>query len=79
MNSYESVSQGEIALFEMKPGKKGYFAENVRQHIGFASHSLLEKFQDGEKLIDVISVTYLNLSVYINSILMNILKKQKNH
>ena len=35
MNSYESVSQGEIELFEMIPGKKGYSAENVRQHIGF--------------------------------------------
>ena len=54
MNSYESVSQGEIELFEMIPGKKGYSAENVRQHIGFVSHSLLEKFQDGEKVIDVV-------------------------
>ena len=55
VNSYKSVSQGEIALFEMKSGKKGYSVENVRQHIGFASHCLLEKFQDGEKVIDVIS------------------------
>lgn len=54
MNAYESVSQGEIELFEMIPGKKGYSAENVRQHIGFVSHSLLEKFQDGEKVIDVV-------------------------
>ncbi|MHB7919693.1 ABC transporter ATP-binding protein [Staphylococcus hominis] len=54
MNAYESVSQGEIELFEMVPGKKGYSAENVRQHIGFVSHSLLEKFQDGEKVIDVV-------------------------
>lgn len=54
MNSYESVSQGEIEMFEMVPGKKGYSAENVRQHIGFVSHSLLEKFQDGEKVIDVV-------------------------
>ncbi|WP_243448985.1 hypothetical protein, partial [Clostridium perfringens] len=41
-------------MFEMVPGKKGYSAENVRQHIGFVSHSLLEKFQDGEKVIDVV-------------------------
>lgn len=54
MNSYESVSQGEIEIFEMVPGKKGYSAESVRQHIGFVSHSLLEKFQDGEKVIDVV-------------------------
>ncbi|MDS0980888.1 ABC transporter ATP-binding protein [Staphylococcus hominis] len=54
MNAYESVSQGEIEMFEMVPGKKGYSAENVRQHIGFVSHSLLEKFQDGEKVIDVV-------------------------
>lgn len=54
MNAYESVSQGEIEIFEMVPGKKGYSAENVRQHIGFVSHSLLEKFQDGEKVIDVV-------------------------
>lgn len=54
MNAYESVSQGEIEMFEMVPGKKGYSAENVRQHIGFVSHNLLEKFQDGEKVIDVV-------------------------
>lgn len=54
MNAYESVSQGEIEIFEMVPGKKGYSAESVRQHIGFVSHSLLEKFQDGEKVIDVV-------------------------
>ncbi len=54
MNAYESVSQGEIEMFEMVPGKKGYSAESVRQHIGFVSHSLLEKFQDGEKVIDVV-------------------------
>lgn len=54
MNAYESVSQGEIEIFEMVPGKKGYSAENVRQHIGFVSHSLLEKFQDDEKVIDVV-------------------------
>ena len=54
MNAYESVSQVEIEMFEMVPGKKGYSAENVRQHIGFVSHSLLEKFQDGEKVIDVV-------------------------
>ncbi|OFQ08813.1 iron ABC transporter ATP-binding protein [Staphylococcus sp. HMSC072E01] len=54
MNAYESVPQGEIEMFEMVPGKKGYSAENVRQHIGFVSHSLLEKLQDGEKVIDVV-------------------------
>ncbi|MCI2902236.1 ABC transporter ATP-binding protein [Staphylococcus hominis] len=65
MNSYESVSQGEIEMFEMVPGKKGYSAENVRQHIGFVSHSLLEKFQDGEKVIDlVLSGIFKSIGLY---------------
>lgn len=47
------------------PGKVGYSAETVRQHIGFVSHSLLEKFQEGERVIDVvISGAFKSIGVY---------------
>lgn len=65
VNSYDSASHDEIELFEMIPGKKGYSAENVRQHIGFISHSLLEKFQDSEKMIDVVlSSVFKSICLY---------------
>ena len=65
INSYESISQGVIELFKMMPGKEGYSAENVRQHIGFVSNSLLEKFQDGEKVIDVVlSGVFKSIGLY---------------
>lgn len=49
LNAYEPATTGGVNLFGKMPGKVGYSAETVRQHIGFVSHSLLEKFQEGEK------------------------------
>ena len=47
LNAYEPATTGGVNLFGKMPGKVGYSAETVRQHIGFVSHSLLEKFQEG--------------------------------
>ena len=49
LNAYEPATTGYVNLFGKMPGKVGYSTETVRQHIGFVSHSLLEKFQEGEK------------------------------
>ncbi len=47
LNAYEPATSGGVNLFGKMPGKVGgYSAETVRQHIGFVSHSLLEKFQE---------------------------------
>ncbi|MBB2508963.1 ABC transporter ATP-binding protein [Staphylococcus cohnii] len=54
LNAYEPNTSGEMTLFGMEPGKQGYSAENVRQQIGFVSSSLMDRFQDGEIVIDVV-------------------------
>ena len=54
LNAYEPNTSGEMTLFGMKPGNKGYSAENVRQQIGFVSSSLMDRFQDGEIVLDVV-------------------------
>ena len=65
LNAYEPATTGGVNLFGEMPGKVGYSAETVRQHIGFVSHSLLEKFQDGERVIDVvISGAFKSIGVY---------------
>ena len=38
----------------MQPGKVGYSAETVRDYIGFVSNSLMDRFQDGELVRDVV-------------------------
>ncbi|HHO6114410.1 TPA: ABC transporter ATP-binding protein [Staphylococcus aureus] len=65
LNAYEPATNGGVNLFGKMPGKVGYSAETVRQHIGFVSHSLLEKFQEGERVIDVvISGAFKSIGVY---------------
>ncbi|ATH59560.1 MULTISPECIES: ABC transporter ATP-binding protein [Staphylococcus] len=54
LNAYEPNTSGEMTLFGMKPGKKGYSADNVRNQIGFVSNSLMDRFQDGEIVLDVV-------------------------
>lgn len=65
LNAYEPATTGGVNLFGKMPGKVGYSAETVRQHIGFVSHSLLEKFQESERVIDVvISGAFKSIGVY---------------
>lgn len=54
INAYDFATDGDVTLFNMRPGQQGYSAEKVRNHIGFVSGSLLDKFQDGEVVIDVV-------------------------
>lgn len=53
-NAYEPHTSGSLTLFGMEPGKKGYSADEVRQHIGYVSHSLMDRFQDGERVLDIV-------------------------
>ncbi len=65
LNAYEPATSGTVNLFGKTPGKLGYSADNVRKQIGFVSHSLLEKFQEGERVIDVvISGAFKSIGVY---------------
>ncbi|HDF4642643.1 TPA: ABC transporter ATP-binding protein [Staphylococcus aureus] len=67
LNTYEPATSGTVNLFGKMPGKLGYSAENVRQQIGFVSHSLLEKFQEGETVIDVVmSGAFKSIGLYKN-------------
>nr|WP_259338835.1 DUF2200 family protein [Staphylococcus shinii] len=54
LNAYEPNTSGELTLFGMQPGKIGYSADKVRNQIGFVSNSLMERFQDGEIVRDVV-------------------------
>ncbi|MBF7016527.1 ABC transporter ATP-binding protein [Staphylococcus durrellii] len=54
LNAYEPNTSGQLTLFGMQPGKKGYSADNVRHQIGFVSNSLMDRFQDGEVVLDVV-------------------------
>ncbi|MEB6046332.1 ABC transporter ATP-binding protein [Staphylococcus pseudoxylosus] len=54
LNAYEPNTSGELTLFGMQPGKIGYSADEVRNQIGFVSSSLMERFQDGEIVRDVV-------------------------
>ncbi len=65
LNGYESISEGTLNLFGMKPGCYGYSASKVREQIGYVSSSLLEKFQEGETVIDVvISGAFKSIGIY---------------
>ncbi|AXU09210.1 ABC transporter atp-binding protein [Staphylococcus aureus] len=67
LNAYEPATSGTVNLFGKMPGKLGYSAENVRQQIGFVSHSLLEKFQEDETVIDVVmSGAFKSIGLYKN-------------
>ena len=54
LNAYEPNTSGVLTLFGMQPGKTGYSADEVRNQIGFVSSSLMERFQDGETVRDVV-------------------------
>ncbi|WP_436938051.1 ABC transporter ATP-binding protein [Staphylococcus xylosus] len=54
LNAYEPNTSGELTLFGMQPGKIGYSADEVRNQIGFVSSSLMERFQDGGIVRDVV-------------------------
>ncbi|NWK83640.1 ABC transporter ATP-binding protein [Staphylococcus sp. GSSP0090] len=54
LNAYEPNTSGTMTLFGMQPGKVGYSAETVRDYIGFVSNSLMDRFQDGELVRDVV-------------------------
>ncbi|KRG09490.1 ABC transporter ATP-binding protein [Staphylococcus sp. NAM3COL9] len=65
LNAYEPHTSGGLSLFGMQPGKKGYSADNVRDQIGFVSSSLMNRFQDGEIVLDVvISGIFKSIGVY---------------
>lgn len=65
LNGYDSITEGTINLFGMQPGRQGYSVEKVREQIGFVSSSLLEKFQEGETVLDVvISGAFKSIGVY---------------
>ncbi|MCG7339963.1 ABC transporter ATP-binding protein [Staphylococcus sp. ACRSN] len=65
LNAYEPITEGDITLFNMKPGKMGYSADAVRDNIGFVSNSLMDRFQDGEIVLDVvISGIFKSIGVY---------------
>ena len=65
INAYESPTRGHMTLFGMQPGKVGYSADNVRNHIGFVSNSLMERFQEGELVKDVVmSGAYKSIGLY---------------
>lgn len=67
LNAYEPTTSGSVNLFGKMPGELGYSADDVRQQIGFVSHSLLEKFQEGEKVIDVVmSGAFKSIGIYKN-------------
>lgn len=67
LNAYEPATSGTVNLFGKMPGKLGYSADNVRKQIGFVSHSLLEKFQEGETVIDVVmSGAFKSIGLYKN-------------
>ncbi|UDI77783.1 ABC transporter ATP-binding protein [Staphylococcus taiwanensis] len=64
-NAYEPITNGQIQLFGMEPGKIGFSADKVRAQIGYVSGSLLNKFPEGEKVIDiVISGAFKSIGVY---------------
>lgn len=65
LNAYEPNTAGQLTLFGMQPGKKGYSADNVRHQIGFVSNSLMDRFQDGEVVLDVvISGAFKSIGVF---------------
>lgn len=65
LNAYEPHTSGTLSLFGMQPGNKGYSADNVRDQIGFVSSSLMNRFQDGEIVLDVvISGIFKSIGVY---------------
>lgn len=65
LNAYEPNTSGQLSLFGMQPGKKGYSADNVRHQIGFVSNSLMNRFQDGEVVLDVvISGAFKSIGVF---------------
>ncbi|MFC0138577.1 iron ABC transporter ATP-binding protein [Staphylococcus petrasii] len=65
LNGYDSITDGAINLFGMQPGRQGYSATKVREQIGYVSSSLLEKFQEGETVLDVvISGAFKSIGVY---------------
>ena len=43
LNAYEPNTAGQLTLFGMQPGKKGYSVDNVRHQIGFVSNSLMDR------------------------------------
>ena len=79
LNAYEPATTGGVNLFGKMPGKVGYSAETVRQHIGFVSHSLLEKFQEGERVIDVVISGALNQLVFIKILMIRYVMKHINY
>lgn len=65
LNGYVFATSGTVELFQMEPGKVGYSADRVRQHIGFVSHQLMNRFQEGETVLDiVISGAYQSIGVF---------------
>lgn len=54
INAYDFLTAGEIQLFGMVPGKRGYSAHHVREHIGYVSGSLRDRFSEGEIVRDVV-------------------------
>ncbi|EHJ09081.1 ABC transporter ATP-binding protein [Staphylococcus simiae] len=82
LNAYDSITQGQLTLFNMTPGKVGYSADAVRQQIGYVSNSLMDKFQEGEIVIDaVISGAFKSIGVYkeVSNDLINEAKKWLQH
>lgn len=54
INAYNFLTAGEIKLFGMVPGQRGYSAHHVREHIGYVSGLLRDRFSAGEIVRDVV-------------------------
>lgn len=54
INAYDFLTAGEIQLFGMVPGQCGYSAHHVREHIGYVSGLLRDRFSAGEIVRDVV-------------------------
>lgn len=65
INAYDFATTGDISLFDMKPGHKGYSAHHVREQIGYISGGLRDRFAEGELVRDVVlSGLYKSIGVY---------------
>ncbi|MBF0842685.1 ABC transporter ATP-binding protein [Staphylococcus lentus] len=65
INAYTAPSSGEFEILDMKQGKPGYSADNIRKQIGYVSQSLFKKMrQEDNAFTTVISGAYASIGVY---------------
>lgn len=65
INAYTAPSSGEFEILDMKQGKPGYSADEIRKQIGYVSQSMLRKMrQQDNAFTTVISGAYASIGVY---------------